>query len=245
MPRYALATSLAVHGLLLIGLLASPVTSNFGASGSDLGTGMSVALVSGFSAGGAKVGPVESEAPEADVEAEPETAEESPPLDAGADLAELSKPTEDQAVARPRLRAAMALADLGQAANAFDGAVGTDSAQGGEPTAVSDLLGQIARCLPPDFRPRLAFSHLRLSIDANGRLNAAPAVDSVVPQLDAASRAAADRIVQAALLCGPYSHPDAVSRVVTLPADFSQVAPLSGARAAQAIQARGGVQVRF
>lgn len=224
-PRYALAVSLAVHGLVLIGLLANPVTSNFGASGADLGTGMPVALVSGFAAGGAIIGPVESEAPEAEVEAEPKTAEESRPLDAGAELAELPTPTKDQEATRPRMRAAMALADFGQAANSFEGAVGADAAEGGDPTATSDLLGQIARCLPPDFRPRLAFIRLTLSIDANGRLNAAPAVASSVPRVDSATRAAADKIVQAALLCGPYSHPDAVSRVIALPADFSLAAP--------------------
>ena len=33
------------------------------------------------------------------------------------------------------------------------------------------------------------------------------------------------RIVQAALLCGPYAHPDALNRSVSLPADFSAIAP--------------------
>lgn len=222
-PRYALAISLAVHGLLLIGLLVSPVTSSFGASGPDFGTGMPVALVSGFAAGGAKVGPIKSDAPEADVQVEPQSAEESAPLDAGPEIAELPKPTEDQEAARPPIRAAMALAALGKAANNFEGAVGADASQGGDPVAVSDLLGQIARCMPPDLRPRLPFSRLTLSIDANGRLNVAPTVDSDVPEVDPSKRAVADRVVQAALLCGPYFHPDAVSRVLVLPVDFSQV----------------------
>jgi len=222
--RIGLIVSAALHLLLAGGLLVHPLTSSFGAPGNDIGTGIPVALVSGFASGGASVGPVESDAPEAAAEVEPQTAEQSPPLDTGSDLVELPKPIEDQDAARPRRRAAMALAHLGQAANTFDGAVGADGAQGGNPTAASDLLGQIARCLPPDFRPRLAFSRLTLSIDANGRLNAAPAVSTALPQIDRASRAAADRIVQAVLLCGPYSHPDATSRVVVLPADFSQVA---------------------
>ena len=38
--------------------------------------------------------------------------------------------------------------------------------------------------------------------------------------------AARDRIVQAAMLCGPYLHPNALNRSVSLPADFSAIAPL-------------------
>src|SRR5262249_31575577 len=89
----------------------------------------------------------------------------------------------------------------------------------------SDLLAQIARCLPPGLRPSLGFSQLTLSIGPDGRLQAAPQVTSTLPQLSAADRLAADRIVQAAILCGPYAHPDVRGRVVTRPADFSAVAP--------------------
>jgi len=221
----ALAVSAAVHLGVLAGLLTPPVGSSFGAGGPDFGTGIPVALVAGFAAGGPRVGPIESEATEAEVEQDELNREESEPLTTGADQPEVTTPPEEQEAFRPPMRAAMARADLGQAAGTFEGAVGASASEGGDPTATSDLLGQIARCLPPSFRPRLGFSQLVLSIGPDGRLRTAPAVTSALPQISAAGRAAADRIVQAALLCGPYSHPDALSRVMSLPADFSAIEP--------------------
>ena len=72
-------------------------------------------------------------------------------------------------------------------------------------------------------RPSLAFSQLTLAIGGDGRLRAAPEVVSQLPRLTAAERVAADRIVQAALLCGPYAHPDLRGHVVSVAADFSAV----------------------
>lgn len=109
------------------------------------------------------------------------------------------------------------------AANTFDGLTGASDALGGDPTATSDLLAQIARCLPQDLRPTLAFSQLTLAIGPDGRLAAAPIVRSTLPQTGAEGRLIADKVVQAALLCGPYAHPDAVGRTLSIAIDFSRV----------------------
>lgn len=223
----ALAFSGLSHAMLVLGLLLHPMESSFGAAGPDFGTGIPVALVAGFASGGPQVGPVESQATEADAERDELQLEDTEPLTAGPDQPDVTTPPEEQEATRPPMRAAMARAELGQAAGAFEGAVGASASQGGDPTATSDLLGQIARCLPPGFRPRLGFSQLTLAIGPDGRLRTAPTVTSAVPQISAADRAAADRIVQAALLCGPYSHPDAVNEVISLPADFSAIKDIS------------------
>lgn len=219
-----IAVSTALHLCLAAGLLSNPIGRSFGASGPELGTGIAVSLVAGFSAGGAQTRsdsaePPEPEAGNADVARETETRE-------GA-LAESSETPKEPEVqeARPFIpRLAMMRVDTtGEAANDFQGMTGASGALGGDPTATSDLLAQIARCMPPGFRPNLAFSHLQLSVSPDGRLTAAPAVTSALPQLAAEDRRTADRIVQATLLCGPYAHPDVVGRVVTLAADFSKV----------------------
>jgi hypothetical protein len=191
---------------------------------------MAVSLVAGFAAGGPHAEPKPAEP------AEPETGEEDlrhepvPPVGAGAEAEDAPRETEaqDARPETPRL-AMMRVNATSEAANMFDGLTGASNSLGGDPTATSDLLAQIARCLPPDFRPNLSFSQLALSIGPDGRLAAAPSMNSALPVLTAEGRLMADRIVQAALLCGPYAHPDAVGRVFTLAADFSQVPSASEA----------------
>jgi hypothetical protein len=106
---------------------------------------------------------------------------------------------------------------------------GAKSTAGGDPAAESALLTQIARCLPPEMRPRLPAHTLVLEIASNGALAAAPTIESTVPLLTAKDRAAADRVVQAALQCGPYAKPDAVGEVVSLAVDFSAIRPVAAA----------------
>lgn len=218
----ALSASAAFHLLLGVGLLLQFGREPYGAYGPGLGTGIQVSLVSGFAEGGADAG---SRAIDTEADDDQTEHEAAAPVDAGAATSAVP-PTAEEQEARRRTdnAAALAAARDGEAANAFEGAVGASAAQGGDPTATSDLLAQVARCLPPDFRPRLAFSHLTLAVGADGRLRTAPEVHSTAPRLAASDRAAADRIVQAALLCGPYAHPDALNRVVTLAADFSALA---------------------
>jgi len=186
---------------------------------------MSVSLVAGFAAGGPQAEPKPAEPPEPEAGEADLRREAEPPVAAGAEAEAAPQEAEaqDARPQTPRL-AMMRVEAVGEAANAFDGLTGASGALGGDPTATSDLLAQIARCLPPAFRPRLGFSQLMLSIGPDGRLAAAPAVRSSLPHISAAERLTADRIVQAALLCGPYAHPDAVGRTIVLAADFSEVA---------------------
>jgi hypothetical protein len=108
-------------------------------------------------------------------------------------------------------------------ASTLDGAKhGVSANAGGDPSAADELLAQIARCLPPGERPRLLAQRLVLVIGSQGVLTAAPRVDSELPLVTAESRAAADRVVQAALQCGPY--PQATEgRVVAIPVDFTRI----------------------
>ena len=219
----AISVSLGIHLLLGLGLFLQHADPPFGAVGSDVGAGMRVSLVSGFAVGGPDAGTLDASEPQA-----AEAREASPPkiLEAvGGDHAATDAPTstERQEPAQRPSKASLARGEAGQASGAFEGNVGASQAQGGDPLAMSDLMAQIARCLRPGFRPALGFSRLTLSIGPDGRLRIRPVVSSSLPPASAADRLAADQIVQAALLCGPYLHPNAVNRVVSLPADFSAV----------------------
>jgi hypothetical protein len=184
---------------------------------------MQVSLVSGFAAGGPDAGNLAASAPESTEERYPslpkilEAVGGAPAFTAEPVLTDRQETTQ-----RPS-EASIAPGKTGQAAGAFEGAVGANQSEGGNPLAMSDLLAQIARCLRPDFRPALRFSTLTLSIGADGRLRIPPVVTAILPRTSASDRLAADQIVQAALLCGPYAHPDAVNKVVSLPADFSTI----------------------
>lgn len=105
------------------------------------------------------------------------------------------------------------------------GAQGARDEAGGDPLGTSDLLAQIARCLPSDLRPTLSFSTLVLSIGGDGALTAAPYVDATLPRITDEQTAAADRIVQAALQCGPYLQPNFKNRVISVVPDFSTIQP--------------------
>jgi hypothetical protein len=72
-------------------------------------------------------------------------------------------------------------------------------------------------------RPVLAFSQIRLAFGPKGELAAAPEVSSLLPRFTAGDRLLADRIVQAALQCGPYK--GAEGQAVSLAADFSAIQP--------------------
>jgi len=221
-----LGISIVLHLAVLAGLLLNPVGRSFGAYGPDMGTGMAVSLVAGFAAGGPQAEPTPSEPAEPEMGEQNLQREAVLPVGAGAEAKDTPQEAEaqDARPQTPRL-AMMRVNATSKAANAFDGLTGASDSLGGDSTATSDILAQIARCLPPDFRPNLGFSQLALSIGPDGRLTTAPSMKSALPALTAEGRLMADRIVQAALLCGPYAHPDAVGRAITLAADFSQVPP--------------------
>jgi hypothetical protein len=94
---------------------------------------------------------------------------------------------------------------------------------GGDPLAMDDLLSRIARCLPPDMRPRLIFSSLILELGPDGALQSAPQIVTVLPRVSSADTLAADRVVQAALQCGPYGTSQAAKRTISLVPDFSSL----------------------
>ncbi|WP_293903682.1 hypothetical protein [Phenylobacterium sp.] len=219
----AASVSLGFHLLLGLGLFLQHADAPFGAAGPDLGTGIRVSLVSGFAAGGLQAGSRNTATPEATRERDQLRPETVKVLSGGAlNSNEDPLPRDPQEPTRPPSDASVAQGEAGQAAGVFEGDVGASRSQGGNPLAVSDLLAQIARCLKPDFRPVLGFGQLTLSIGPDGRLRVPPEVTSTLPQISPSDRLAADRIVQAALLCGPYTHPDALNRVISLPADFSE-----------------------
>lgn len=219
------AGSILFHLLLGALFLLQPRTSVFGTYGPDVGTGLQVSLVSGFAGGG---GAAESATPvdpldlttkdEADQDAgrpRPEAQALSllPSVDRPEGVADEAKVTNDS----------RAEGVNGEAAGRHEGVASAGDALGGSPTAMSDLLAQIARCLPIGFRPHLAFGQLLLTVGPDGRLRTAPEVRTGLAAVSRDERSAADRIVQAALQCGPYAHPDALNRTVALSADFSAV----------------------
>jgi hypothetical protein len=102
---------------------------------------------------------------------------------------------------------------------------GANDAVGGDPAAPSELLNQIAKCLPADVRPRLAAQRLILKIGPHGALVAAPVIDSSLPLLTAEARAEADKVVQAALQCGPYTGAAPRGGLVAMDVDFSGIRP--------------------
>lgn len=223
----ALSISLCLHILLGVGLLLQHQGASFGSAGPDLGTGIQVSLLSGFAAGGRERGQQtvsEPEATDPQEQLRPETLKL-----VGGDLTATSdfEPQDRTDPPRPAATASTAQGDAGQAAGAFEGLQGASASRGGDPLAMSDILAQIARCLRPGDRPVLGFSRLTLSIGPDGRLRASPEVRSSLPQSGPADRLAADRIAQAALLCGPYLHPDSLDRTISLPADFSTIEPAS------------------
>lgn len=96
---------------------------------------------------------------------------------------------------------------------------------GGVGEAVQGLLGQIARCLPADFRPSLLYGQLALEFGPDGALTAAPSIG--LPDIaPAADRAQADRIVQAAMQCAPYAGEGLENTTITLVPDFAGVQPV-------------------
>jgi hypothetical protein len=219
----ALSISLCLHVLLGIGLILQRQGASFGAAGPDFGTGIQVSLLSGFAAGGSEGGQQavsEPEVKESQEQLRPETLKLL-----GGDLAAVSdlEPQDQTDPPQPAKKASTAQGNAGQAAGAFDGLQGASASRGGDPLAMSNILAQIARCLHPGDRPALAFGHLTLSIGPDGRLRASPEVRSSLPQLSPADRQAADRIAQAVLQCGPYTHPDVLDRTISLPADFTSI----------------------
>ncbi|WP_332773884.1 hypothetical protein [Phenylobacterium sp.] len=218
--------------LVLLWALTIPFAAElYGAPGRDFGSGMAVSIVDGNAlrsaerTARAQRGP-RSETPAVnDILADEAVAprqlsevnllyvpiEVSAAVEAGNDGDESSDDQRD-ATSSPRNEVAGESTDLA----------------GGDPAAAGDLLNQIARCLPADLRPDLSLARLVIEIGDDGRLAAAPQM--VLPPLltSTADRASADRVVQAALQCGPYTSSPLRNVTISLVPNFSkQPAPVS------------------
>ncbi|MDP3768501.1 MAG: hypothetical protein Q8S13_10845, partial [Dehalococcoidia bacterium] len=141
----AASLSLGLHGLLGLGLFLHHASAPFGATGSDIGTGIQISLVAGFAAGGPDAGERDTSLLEAEIERdrlEPETPEV---LTGGApSAAEAPVPQQRQEPTQTPSEASLARGEQGQAAGDFDGLQGASPSAGGDSLAVSDLLAQIA-----------------------------------------------------------------------------------------------------
>jgi len=220
-----------MFGALLVQWSHTP----FGGDGSDLGTGIEVSLVDGFAGGAADIGKIS----ERDANAE-QHRDRIIQSDLAASITEsdaaLPSPSEEQTLERVAAERSLNVGSAGDVATNDHGYDGNSASYGGGSTPDAELLQQIARCLPPDYRPNLGLSSLVLSIGDTGTLRTPPQVTSSLPRITAEERLAADRIVQAALLCGPYNRPNLLNQVISLAADFSAIHPggaVAGARNAQ------------
>jgi len=228
---YASAASLALHVLVLGSMLSWRVASPPGAAGPSQGAGLELALVSAASLGLAAPHAAPMNAMVTSPAPAPPAAEAATAAaDAGPSTAAFAP---DDAAPRPP--APSQPQTVAWAAEGTSRLAATDDAErrgaretaGGDPRAASALLAQIARCLPPQLRPRMPAQRLVLKIGVDGALGAAPAIDSLIPLLTATERAEADRVVQAALQCGPYRDTPSAGQAVSLTVDFSAIGPVA------------------
>lgn len=219
----ALSSSVALHALMLLVLLAQTAGRAFGLPGQDPdGLGIQVSLVDGFAGGNPTRGAEGVKARDPIVRQSPsEISSDAVPLHSVESQTPQELAFATKAMGGGPAGRSLAKGREGDAGGSEQGSNSAKATSGGRPTGSADLLRQIARCLPPDFRPRLAFSQIRLAFGAKGELIAAPNVSSPLPRLTAGDRLAADRIVQAALQCGPYRGAEGTQ--VALAADFSGI----------------------
>jgi hypothetical protein len=225
----ACTSSVVVHALALFLMTPWAAPHAPGVPGPDLGGSVDVTLVRA-----ATLGLAAPHAPPLDA-MQTEPAPSPAPAAASDAAAAVGKSdrafTSDDQPSKPATPTppqAVAWADHGQAdvAAPLDGTRrGAFEARGGDPHAADELLAQIARCLPASLRPRLVAQRLILKLDAGGALAAAPLIESTLPLITAEQRAEADRVVQAALQCGPYRQASAAGQEVSLTVDFSTVRP--------------------
>jgi len=218
--------SALLHVVVIALFLHSPAGRSPGAAGAAEGAGIDVVLVSQASLGLAAPRPPPMDAMVTSPPPTPPPAPASAPAATDAGPSEKLFSADDRppspALASPAQTTAWAATGTSRlAATQDDERRGAKDSAGGDPAAASELLARIARCLPPQMRPRLPAHRLVVRIGPTGALTAAPVIDSVLPLLTADARAEADRVVQAALQCGPYAAPDLSGRVVSVAMDFS------------------------
>lgn len=103
---------------------------------------------------------------------------------------------------------------------------GEDATESGDPEGTQNILKRIAQCLPAGVRPALTSTRLNIQVDEEGALSAAPVFDADL--LAFASKEEledANRVIQAALQCGPYREAGLTNANIDLVADFSFLPP--------------------
>jgi len=195
--------------------------------GASQGAGIDVILVSDASLGtAAPHAPPMNAMVTAPPPAPPTALSAAPPTEAGRSGKPLLKSEEDRSLSPPSAAPTVAWSADGAArlaAKDDSERRGAKEAAGGDPAAPSELLNQIAKCLPDDLRPHLTAQRLVLKIGPSGALAAAPVIDSSFPLLTREARAEADKVIQAALQCGPYANAVSAGGVVAVAVDFSGI----------------------
>jgi hypothetical protein len=233
---HAITASIGLHLLLLMLILPQGRTGLPGAPGFTQGAGVDLALVSDASLGLAAPHLRPMTATTTSTPATPPAAEAKTAAAIGGDLAAAVSPSNAITAPSPSSESQTdARSDTGAtriAASDDDERRGARQTSGGDPNATSELLLQIAKCLPPETRPRLTAQSLILNVGPTGALTVAPMIDSSIPLVTAEDRAAADQVVQAALQCGPYDKAGIAGQTVSLAVDFSDIRPVPLAKAA-------------
>jgi hypothetical protein len=226
----ATVASALIHVVVLALILRGAAPGSPGMAGASQGAGIDVILVSDASLGAAAPHAPPMTAMVTAPAPAPSTALNPAPLTDTGQSAKLFPQTEEKpspSVASKAQTVAWAADGTARlAARDDDERRGAKDMAGGDPAAPSELLSQIAKCLPADMRPHLLAQRLVLRIGPHGALAAAPVIDSSLPLLTAEARAEADKVVQAALQCGPYMAVALRGGVVAMDVDFSGIRPV-------------------
>lgn len=213
--RFAgLGLSVGVHALIALTFLGTMQGERRGgavASGEGEGNGPHVA-VSLLRHGSSKADKAKGNSDQSEVASSAESGSESSAEFPGSEPAQLPSVTPDSQLAPSESASAIAQGRGPEAA----GAKGSSGGQGSQP----GVLAEIARCLPPNIRPKLVSAQLTLVADPDGNLTAAPTIAFTTSGVGAEDTRQADLIVQAALQCGPYHDPSLRGQAVALVADF-------------------------
>jgi hypothetical protein len=217
--------SVLIHVLIVLGLMSAGLARPLGLARTSAGGGQPN-LVEGRALTVTLTSLDPQSAPEA-----PKSAPTSAPPPGGSSAAArqqsaantdlTAEPSKDPGETTPSARpdhAASAAAASGAASLPVD-------VQAGQPHGSEDLLRQIARCLPSSLRPNIPFARLVLVLGKDGALRAAPQIDVSVPFASRDTVRDADRVVQAALQCGPYRMSSGAPQHVSVVPDFSFLTP--------------------
>jgi len=93
----------------------------------------------------------------------------------------------------------------------------------GSPNGDQILLQEIAKCFPAGTTPSLPSVRLQIEVDGNGNLSTTPVTDIDLAKSSPDDIRAANAIIQATLLCGPYQLPPSAKGHASVLANFSSL----------------------